>query len=613
MAATTGTSLGGLLATQTNPLLKAGLEADPKNDEQYPNQESREVFGQYVEVEPIPLTDPFLVVASDSMASEAGLAAAETQKPEFARLFSGDVAAAGGLATRPWATPYAVSVYGNPIPAPDPFGRGNGYGDGRALALGEFTNVETGARWELQLKGSGTTPFSRGGDGRAVLRSSVREFLASEAMHAMGVPTTRALSLVASGSQYTRRMWYKKEDRRRDHAPDTMVAERCAITCRAAPSFLRVGHLELWSRRAARGEEGAAAQLRALLRHAVSREFPEVSWDAAPAGAAAGAAEQRAERDALLGLARAFAERQAEMTCGWLRVGYVQGNMNSDNMLLSGRTMDYGPFGFMEKYSPDWSPFTSDAERKFGFERQPEAAQVNLMTLARALLPLLERHEDYEASVTAMQAIVNEEYPRLLSERLGSMRRAKLGLATWDEEAQEALWQGLVPLLAQGAVDYTIFWRQLGKVTNAETAAAAAAAAATDDDADDDAAAGRSDAAASALLSHLSPAFYDEAAASSLAKRWKAWLLRYAARLAREGRAEEERRAEMWSVSPKYVPREWIMADAYTKAEEGDLSGVQQLAALFAAPFDEQPQHEARFYRRTPAEDAGRAGIAYFS
>ena len=167
----------------------------------------------------------------------------EAEPEAFARYFSGDLDSFPE-AQRPWATPYAVSVFGQPIPSPDPFGRGNAYGDGRACSLGEFVGGE-GERWELQLKGSGTTPFSRRGDGRAVLRSSVREYLVSEAMQAMGVPTTRALCLVASKTQYTQRMWYAADDTgRHDHPPDTLVSERCAITCRAAPSFIRVGHIE---------------------------------------------------------------------------------------------------------------------------------------------------------------------------------------------------------------------------------------------------------------------------------------------------------------------------------------------------------------------------------
>ena len=263
--------LGGL-----DNSLKKALRADPQSEELKPNQQPREVFGQWVDVEPSALADPFLVAIAPAMAAELDLDAALcATDPTFAKVFSGDVGVLPPDARlTPWATPYAVSVFGQAIPSPDPFGRGNAYGDGRALSLGEFVVGSSGQRWELQLKGSGTTPFSRGGDGRAVLRSSIREFLVSEAMHAMGVPTTRALCLVASGSQYTRRMWYRDDDTSRaDHPPDHMVVERCAITCRAAPSFIRVGHLELWARRVARGEEGAAAELRALVDHALGREF----------------------------------------------------------------------------------------------------------------------------------------------------------------------------------------------------------------------------------------------------------------------------------------------------------------------------------------------------
>ena len=247
---------------------------------------------------PQALASPYLVSVSPAMAASLGVDPA-VEPEAFARYFSGDVDSFPE-AQRPWATPYAVSVFGQPIPSPDPFGRGNAYGDGRACSLGEFV-IGDGERWELQLKGSGTTPFSRRGDGRAVLRSSVREYLVSEAMEAMGVPTTRALCLVASKTQYTQRMWYAAADvGRRDHPPDTLIEERCAITCRAAPSFIRVGHIELWARRAAKGEAGAEARLSALLEHALKREFPEVD-PGAPL------------RQRLFGMLRSFADRQAKL------------------------------------------------------------------------------------------------------------------------------------------------------------------------------------------------------------------------------------------------------------------------------------------------------------
>ena len=511
-------------------------------------------------------------------------------EPEaFARYFSGDVDSFPE-SQRPWATPYAVSVFGQPIPSPDPFGRGNAYGDGRACSLGEFVNGD-GERWELQLKGSGTTPFSRRGDGRAVLRSSVREYLVSEAMEAMGVPTTRALCLVTSKTQYTQRMWYAAADLgRREHPPDTLISERCAITCRAAPSFIRVGHIELWARRATKGEAGAEARLSALLEHALKREFPEVD-PGAPL------------RQRLFGMLRSFADRQAKLAIAWVRVGYVQGNMNSDNCLLSGRTMDYGPFGFVEDYEPLWSPFTSDMERKFGFERQPLAAQVNVMTLARALLSMFVALDGDQRAAAELQAIVNDEYPALLSAQLGEMRRRKLGLKAWDDATRDGLWERLHGLMEEAKPDYTVFWRQLAAFSEADIHAAAAAAEGAEG-AEDDAARAR-------LVATIAPAF--EGGAAAVAGSWLEWLTEYAARLKADGRPAEERAAEMRATSPKYVPREWMLAEAYTAAEQGDHAPLEELRVLFAAPFDEHPQYEERYYCRTPQDQVQKGGISFMS
>ena len=242
--------------------IKKALPSDPDSEASYPNRESRESFGFWVDVEPEPLPHPFLVSTSPDMLATLGLDASAAADAEFVSFFAGGSLPGGG---RAWATPYAVSVFGQSIDAPDPFGRGNGYGDGRAATLGEFS-LASGERWELQLKGSGPTPFCRGADGRAVLRSSVREFLVSEAMAHLGVPTTRALSLVGHAEEIER-PWYDANSKDPEagttpelramsdqHAPFQMKTETGAIMCRVAPSFLRVGHMELFYRRAANGE-----------------------------------------------------------------------------------------------------------------------------------------------------------------------------------------------------------------------------------------------------------------------------------------------------------------------------------------------------------------------
>lgn len=219
-------------------------------------------------------------------------------------------------------------------PKPKPYSR---YGDGRAISIGEVVNGEE--RWELQLKGGGRTPFSRGFDGRAVLRSSIREFLVQEAMHWLGVPTTRSVSLVMSETEEVHRAWYGEEEAptRNSFPPNSLVTEPCAITTRASSSFLRVGHLELFARRIGKSQV-AQSRLEDLLRYALKREFPEVNMEM-----------EKLTKKAIVEMVEVFAQRQARLVNEWIRVGYVQGNMNSDNCLLCGRTMDYGPFGFVEQ------------------------------------------------------------------------------------------------------------------------------------------------------------------------------------------------------------------------------------------------------------------------
>ena len=284
----------------------------------FPNRKSRAVYsGHWVPTRPTPLAAPLTVDVNKGLAAELGLDAGACASDAFARLFSGDVAVLGGGNSAgpavpapgapivptprphkgvkgrvkegevtPWSTPYAVSVFGSPIPAPDPFD-GHGYGDGRAITLGQFTPRREGSdatHWELQLKGAGPTPFARRFDGRAVLRSSVREYLVAEAMHQLGVPTTRALSLIASSSpdEVVPRAWYPQSaasssegGARKEHYPNSLIEERCAIVCRASPSFVRCGSFELFSRRAAQGDPLAHTQLEQLLVHTYQREMAE--------------------------------------------------------------------------------------------------------------------------------------------------------------------------------------------------------------------------------------------------------------------------------------------------------------------------------------------------
>ena len=364
------------------------LTEDPDAAAFAPNRDPREVrSGHFVRVAPTPLKSPYLVAVSDDYAAVLGLDASEASTHAFIRVFSGDLSGAPrNFEPRGWATPYALSIYGRPQLPPGTGPRGDGYGDGRAISIAEVRLPVSGAadgggggpgggeggapaRAELQLKGGGRTPFCRGADGAAVLRSSVREFLASEANAALGVPTTRALCLVASAEEEITRPWYSGSARGGE--PDVLVRNRRAITTRAARSFLRVGQFELYGRRAARGEAQGRADLEALARHALEREYP--AFAPAP-GAPLG--------PAILGMLGAASRRFAALASEWIRVGYVQSNFNGDNCLVGGATLDYGPFGFLERYDPAWGMWVG-AGAHFAFMNQPSAAAMNFAVLAQ--------------------------------------------------------------------------------------------------------------------------------------------------------------------------------------------------------------------------------------
>jgi len=496
------------------------------------------------------------------MTDKLGIKKSDTESDEFRELFSANISSFPDL--KPWATPYAVSVFGNALGAPDPFG-GFGYGDGRALSIGEF-ETPSGEYWELQWKGSGMTPFSRQFDGRAVLRSSVREFLTSEAMHNLGVPTTRAVCLTASESEYILRGWYSDNDRiKMAHQPNVPVHERLAITTRAAPSFIRIGHVELFARRMARSYPTGKEELIQLLQHALKREFQDID-------------KLDIEfEDKLLQMLKEVARRQAVLTTEWLRVGYVQGNYNSDNCLLSGRTMDYGPFGFVERYDPLHNPFTSDPERKYGFERQPLASQMNLITLAQSLIQLLGESR-LEATKEIVETYFAEESARLRE----SMRAKKLGLPETTTDVLETVWKPLAEILKDA--DFTLFFRELAKLS-------------------------RSHLLQFTAIDSLQSVFYEELTEEKRAL-WIKWLRMYASKLDDDDIARTNRMNE---ANPKYIPREWLLVKAYESAEQGDYSMLKKLQEVFLTPYDEHPDFEATGYRKTPPEYQHKAGVSFYS
>jgi len=425
------------------------LNADPEASRHAPNKESRQVkSGHYVPVRPSPLPRASLALFSEELAADLGLSEADVRDARFARYFSGDADALdlGGT----WATPYALSIMGEPHVRNCPFGNGNGYGDGRAVSVGEVVSEK--GRYELQLKGGGKTPFCRGADGRAVLRSSLREFLASEAMHFLGVPTTRALSLVVSAAETSRRPWYSRRDdaeappeediseddprlaqfplqmrrqlirqlmaqRGGGSDPDIMIEEPCAITCRVAPSFARVGHVDLFARRAARGGDAETRELALLVQHAIAREYPDLLQGDGDATRVAPLSVE-ALRPVALAFAERARDRLATLAAEWLRVGFCQGNFNADNCLVAGRTMDYGPFGFVDKYDPGFAKWVGSGDH-FAFANQPGAALANYGTLVRSLAPLFD-------DVAPLQEVADDAHA-VFAEAVDDCYRKKLG------------------------------------------------------------------------------------------------------------------------------------------------------------------------------------------
>jgi len=318
------------LAALADYSLMETLSADPEAAADGVDHAPRQVFsGHYVPVNPTPIEAPVYIAHSKNFFSELGFSDALATSEDFVRMFSGDASRLPEpMRKHGWATGYALSIYGTEYYEQCPFRTGNGYGDGRAISI--FEGVINDQRWEMQLKGGGRTPYCRGADGRAVLRSSIREFLAQEHMHALRVPTSRALSLYTSKTQTVKRPWFTRGSYSRD--PEVMIDEAVAITTRVAPSFIRVGQLELFGRRARKNEHPKAMEeLETILLHLIDREYSDVIDEHLPM------------EEKVLILAREFRKRLTSLVANWIRVGYCQGNFNSDNCAAGGFTLDYGP------------------------------------------------------------------------------------------------------------------------------------------------------------------------------------------------------------------------------------------------------------------------------
>lgn len=502
----------------------------PGDDETGPRV--REVRGAaWSAVMPTPVAAPRLLAYSPGLAEQLGLGQDLLDSPDFARVFGGNALYDG---MQPWAANYGGHQFGH---------WAGQLGDGRAISLGELLAPE-GARWELQLKGAGRTPYSRGADGRAVLRSSIREFLCSEAMHHLGVPTTRALSLVATGDSVVRDMFY-------DGHPE---AEPGAVVCRVAPSFLRFGSFELPASR------GDVTLLRQLVDLCIARDFPEL---------AAGGEQPYAAWFAQV------CERTAVLVAHWMRVGFVHGVMNTDNLSILGLTIDYGPYGWVDDYDPDWTPNTTDAQgRRYRFGTQPQVAYWNLTRLAQALAPLFDDVAPLHEGLARFQAV----HARCERDDIA----AKLGLAEC-QDADLALMADWLTLLHDGEMDMTLAFRGL---------------------IDLDPQAPR--------LAVLEEAFYSEARREAVLPALQQWLQRYATRLQADALDPVQRRERMAVANPLYVLRNWLAQEAIELAGQGDLSGVHTLQEVLRRPYEVQPGRE-HYAAKRPEWARNKAGCSTLS
>ena len=507
------------------------LPGDPRDDNR-----TRQVLGAcYSRVAPTAVPRPELLALVPEVAALIELDPQVT--PELVDVLAGNRVVPG-------MAPYAACYGGHQ------FGTWAGQlGDGRAITLGEVVTSD-GQTWELQLKGAGPTPYSRRADGRAVLRSSLRELVCSEAMHHLGVPTTRALSLVATGEPIQRDLLY-------DGHP---AYEPGAVVCRVAPSFLRFGSYEI---HAARDDHDT---LRKLVRFTLERYYP---------------AYVAGDRLDIAGFFAEVAQRTAWLVTEWMRVGFVHGVMNTDNMSILGLTIDYGPYGWIEPFDLDWTPNITDASgRRYRFGNQPDVARWNLAQLARALAPLAGDLDPLRKTIEGFAAGVASLH------RHTSLR--KLGLAgrrdTWAED--DELLGALAGLLVEIETDMTLFFRLLARVPAADVAAGFAT---------------------------LQGAYYAPDAITAVQHaQIRAWLERYVARVQVEALSDAERRRRMDAVNPIYVPRNYLAQQVIEATERGDRAALPELLDVLRRPYDEQPGRE-RFAEKRPDWARHRPGCSMLS
>jgi serine/tyrosine/threonine adenylyltransferase len=521
------------------------LPADP-NDSNEPRQVSEACYSF---VTPRVPSDPELIHVTEGVAALLGLSKDDLESDEFLQIVSGSKVYAG---TKPYAMCYGGHQFGH---------WAGQLGDGRAINLMEVNaNHGNGSnanlRLALQLKGSGETPYSRSADGLAVLRSSIREHLCSEAMHHLGVPTTRSLSLVKTGDPVLRDKMYDGNSE----------YEQGAVVCRVAPSFIRFGNFEIF---AARKDYATLKKLTDYtIKHFYSHIKPENTVEVRNLDTIGKGVQNSIGKAEYIQFIQEVADRTRKMVLDWQRVGFVHGVMNTDNMSILGLTIDFGPYGWLEGYDHSWTPNTTDRQyRRYRYVNQPSIALWNIMQLANALYPLIGEAKPLEDILNQYNADYAADYDKMMHQ--------KLGLTQFLPE-DEALIAELEKVLQLTETDMTIFFRNLSQVKK-----------------------GDFDAKSTTLPHPILDSFYEnESLNGDILRGWLNWFEIYQNRLNKEKTSDSERKAAMNAVNPKYVLRNYMAQIAIDAADNGDYAIVSELHELLKNPYSEQPESERWFAKR---------------
>lgn len=477
---------------------------------------------------------PQLIHASVDFAASLGLTPQDLESDTFKQLVS-------GATVLPGTDPYAMCYGGHQ------FGHWAGQlGDGRAINLAEL--VHDDQRWALQLKGAGETTYSRTADGLAVLRSSIREHLCSEAMYYLGVPTTRSLALSLTGDQVLRDVMYDGNS----------AYEKGAVVCRVAPSFIRFGNFEILA------SHGDIPLLKQLADYTIRHFYPEIKGTG---------------KDSYIAFFNAVADKTLAMIIDWQRVGFVHGVMNTDNMSILGQTIDYGPYGWLEGYDPNWTPNTTDKhQRRYRYGNQPAIGLWNLSMLASALFPLVEDRKVFEDALELYKSNFQVQYKKMMMSKLGLEK---------ELDKDDELIHSLSELLVVSETDMTIFFRQLSRIRKSNSS--------------------------EQVMDIINQAFYKpEEIKDNIAKQWQVWINQYLQRINNNIRPDEERADQMNGVNPKYVLRNYMAQLAIDTADGGDYGLISDLYELLKRPYAEQVTNE-KWYAKRPEWARHKIGCSMLS